>query len=65
MQVTFGEDEVREAVAWSLLGLQYLHSSRKLHRDVKVGHISRFCHFVKVKHLVRPCYRLYRHVSCA
>jgi serine/threonine protein kinase len=35
-QVTFAEEEVREAVAWSLLGLHYLHSSRKLHRDVKV-----------------------------
>lgn len=37
--VTLDEQELRAAMAWSLLGLQYLHGGRKLHRDIKAGNV--------------------------
>ncbi|CAM9773716.1 unnamed protein product, partial [Phaeothamnion confervicola] len=37
--VTLSEEEVRCCVAWCLLGLDFLHGRRKLHRDVKAGNV--------------------------
>ena len=38
-QTPLDEDEIREVVASVLLGLNYLHQNKMIHRDVKAGNI--------------------------